>query len=57
MLGNLDSGIREILSCGIQHPSSTDKESGILYLEYEIHSVESRIQDCLGSLTWGGRRF
>ena len=33
------------LAIGIQNPSSTDyKESGIQYLESEIHCVESRIQ-------------
>ena len=35
------------LMSGIQHPSSTDKESTIQYLESGIHGVESRIQDCL----------
>ena len=33
---------------GIWNVSSTDKESGIQYLESGIHGVESRIQDCLG---------
>ena len=33
------------LAIGIQNPSSTDcKESGIQYLESEIHSVKARIQ-------------
>ena len=38
----------------IQNPSSTDKESGIQYLESGIHGVESRIRDCLGAFvhTW-----
>ena len=31
-----------------KNPSSTDNESGIHYLESEIHSVEYRIQECLG---------
>ena len=31
---------------GIRNP--TDRESGIQYFESEIHSLESRIQDCLG---------
>ena len=31
---------------GFWNPSSTDKDSG-------IHGVESRIQYCLGPLTWG----
>ena len=43
---NLESGIP--LTIGIQNPSSSDKESGIQHLESRIHSVESRIQDCLG---------
>ena len=33
---------------GIPNPSSTKKESGIQYLKSGIHSVESRIQHCLG---------
>lgn len=47
---NLESGIqlKEFgipLAIGIRNTSSTDfKESGIQYLESEIHSVESRIQ-------------
>ena len=36
------------LTIGNRNPSSTDKESGIHYLESRIHSVESRVQDCLG---------
>ena len=36
------------LTIGIRNPSSTDKESGIQYLESEIHVVESRIHDFLG---------
>ena len=48
-------------SCGIRNPrlwnpnndlnsnaNSTDKESGIQFLESGIHDVESRIQDCPG---------
>ena len=31
----------------IQNPSSTDIESGIQYLQSGIHSVKSRMQDCL----------
>ena len=36
----------------IQNPSSTDKdlESSTEYLELGIHGVDSRIQDCIGSL-------
>ena len=35
-----------------RNPSSSDKESGIFhrYSESEIHSVEFRIQDCLGQI-------
>ena len=33
---------------GIPNPSSTDNESRIQCLESGIHSMESRIQDCLG---------
>ena len=50
--GNPDSGILEIISCGIRilgfgirNPSSTGKESRIQCLESKIHGVESRIQD------------
>ena len=35
------------LTIEIQNPSSTNKESEIYCLESGIHSVESRIQDCL----------
>ena len=41
-----ESGI--LLTIGIGQPRSTDKESGFWCLESGIHSVESRIQDCLG---------
>ena len=41
-----ESGIP--LTIGIRNPSSTDKESRIQYLKFRIHSMESRIQDCLG---------
>ena len=41
-----ESGIP--LTNGIRNPCSTDKESEIQYLESGIHSMESRIQDCLG---------
>ena len=41
-----ESGIP--LTIGIQDLSSTDQESGIQYLESEIHGVESRIQDWPG---------
>ena len=43
---NSAQGIRNsAIAIEIQNPSSTDcKESGIQYLESEIHSVESRIQ-------------
>lgn len=40
-----DPGIPLVI--GIQNLSSANKESGIQYLGSEIHSVESRIQDCL----------
>ena len=33
---------------GIWILDSTDKESGIQYLESRVHGVESRIPDCLG---------
>ena len=36
------------LQIGIRNPRSSDKESGIQYLESRIHGVESRIQDFLG---------
>ena len=36
-----------IAIAGIHSTTSTDKESGILYLESGIHGVESRIPDCL----------
>lgn len=29
-----------------RNPNSIDKESGIKYLEFRIHSVESMLQDC-----------
>ena len=35
--------MQEIIYCGIQNPSSADKESIIRYLEFRIHSMESRI--------------
>ena len=35
--------MQEVISCGIQNPSSADKESVICYLEFRIHSMESRI--------------
>ena len=50
----VESGI--LLRIGIQNPSSSDKESGIQYLESGIHGVESRIQDCLRFL-YVGRIF
>ena len=37
------------LTTGIQNTISADKESGIQYPEFGIDSVESRIQDCIGS--------
>ena len=36
------------LMIGIWNSVSTNKECGIEYLESEIHSIKSRIQDCLG---------
>jgi len=49
----LESGIqlkesRIPIKIEIQDLSSTEKESGIQYLESGIHGVESRIEDCLG---------
>ena len=45
----------------IQNPSSTDIESGIQYLQSGIHSVKSRMQDCLQTVldyhTQGDRLF
>ena len=41
-------GIRNPAAIGIRNPSSTNKESGIQYVESRIHSVESRIKDFLG---------
>ena len=45
----------------IQNPSSTDMESGIQYLQSRIHSVKSRMQDCLQTVldyhTQGDRLF
>ena len=35
------------------NPESTELESGIQCSESGIHRVESRIQDCMDSLTWG----
>ena len=35
------------------NPESTELESGIRYSESGIQWVESRIQDCMASLTWG----
>ena len=40
--------LQPLPAVGIWNVSSTDKESGIQYLESGIHGVESRIQDCLG---------
>ena len=42
----LELGIRN-LAQEIRNPSSTNKESEIYCLESGIHSMESRIQDCL----------
>ena len=47
---NTAQGIRNplmIAIAGIHSTTSTDTESGILYLESGIHGVESRIPDCL----------
>ena len=33
---------------GVRNPSSTDKKSGIQYVESRIHIVESKIEDFLG---------
>ena len=65
----VETGIREVLrgfpkprlwnpehtwAQGIRNPrSSTDKETGFQYLKSKIHGVESRIQNCLGSLSMG----
>ena len=35
--------MQEIISCGIKTPNSADMESVICYLEFRIHSMESRI--------------
>ena len=40
-------GTQISLAIGIQNPSSTDKESGIQYLESGIHCMEFRIHDSL----------
>ena len=45
MQGNPDSRIRTIFPHGIQNP--TTGKTGIPYLESGIHSLGSRIQDCL----------
>ena len=50
----LSPGIRNPAAIGIHNPSSTDKESGIQYVESRIHSVESRNKDFLG-LPYMGR--
>ena len=47
---NTAQGIRNPLMIAIGNPlpTSTDKESGIQFLESGIQGVESRISDCLG---------
>ena len=55
---NTAQGIRNplmIAIAGIHSTTSTDKESGIQYLESGIHGVESRIPDCLGLHYYLGR--
>ena len=55
---NTAQGIRNplmIVIAGIHSTTSTDKESGIQYLESGIHGVESRIPDCLGFHYYLGR--
>ena len=55
---NTAQGIRNplmIAIAGIHSTTSTDKESGIQYLESGIHGVESRIPDCLGFHYYLGR--
>ena len=46
-----ESGIP--LTIGIRNLSSTEKGSGLHYLESGIHGLESRIQNFLDSFTWG----
>ena len=46
-----ESGIP--LKIGIRNPSSTEKGSGLHYLESGIHGLESRIQNFSDSFTWG----
>ena len=36
------------LTIGIRNPCSTETEHGIQYLESRIHTMKSKIQDCLG---------
>ena len=45
---NTAQGIRNPTNDWNLESSSTDKESGIQYLEFLFHAMESRIQDCLG---------
>ena len=45
--------MRVSLTIGIRNPSSNDRKSGIQYLQSRIHSLESRIQDCLGLIYIG----
>ena len=42
---------------GVRNPSFTDKESGIQFMEPRIHSLESRIHDCLGFSYMGWLTF
>ena len=51
---NSSPGIWNPAAIKIRNPSSSDKESGIQYLEFRIHSVESRIKEFLG-LPYMGR--
>ena len=51
---NSAPGIRNPAAVGIRNPSSTDKQSGIQFVESRIHSVESRIKDFFG-LPYMGR--
>ena len=51
---NSAPGIRNPEAVGIRNPSSTDKQSGIQYVDSRIHSVESKIKDFFG-LPYMGR--
>ena len=50
---NSAPGIRNPAAIGIRNPSSTDKESGIQYVESRIHSVNPESKTFLDYLIWG----